>query len=133
VIAGRWIAAVLLLLTACGASLTDELQQVRTFCPYERVLSLADERACEARRRALIAEHGERPHRWHESLWAFRRLVAEKRDAGAISPAEADFAVTDYQRRLEIEAHQLGAAQDAARATEMGNYLRIWRGYFPNR
>lgn len=127
------LAAGALLLVACGPTLTDELHRVSAWCPYDRVQSAADERGCAAERRAVMAAHDEAPTRWHDSLWAFRILVAEQVEAGRIGRTEATFAVTDYQRRLEVEANQLGAAADTARATELGNYLTVWRAYFPPR
>jgi hypothetical protein len=79
------------------------------------------------------ASRGLAPSLAQESLWAFSSLLAERLDAGQITLAEARFPLQDYQRRLELEAAQLDAAQDAADAAQLGNALSVWRHYFPNR
>lgn len=127
------VLALVVALAGCSATLADRLEAVTATCPYQTLGTVDHERACEARRRAAFAEVGEVPGRWHESLWGFRALVAERVEAGAVSPAEGRFAALDYQRRLEAEATGLQATQDGARAAELGNTLTIWRTYFPNR
>jgi hypothetical protein len=102
-------------------------QQCLTLAPGTAV---AVERACQDEQRAAFAYHRDPPTRWHESLWGFRLMVAEQLDAGRIQPGEANWAMQDYQRRLEVEANQTQAAMDSARAAELGNYLAVWSRYF---
>lgn len=124
---------VVLGLTACGPTLQEELAHVRAGCASLTGSSAEAMATCQARQRAAFTAHAEAPPEWQETLWAFERLVAEKHDAGAISTAEAVFAVRDYRRRVEVEARQVEAARDSARAAELGNALTVWRTYFGDR
>lgn len=128
----RWL-SVAVLLSACGPTLSDRLHQVTAECNQALGTTVQRERFCQERQREAMVAYGEPAGRWQESRWAFRLLVAERLDAGRITPAEAQFVLAEHERRMELQRRGLRAAEDAASAAEMNNYLNLYRHFYPNR
>ena len=126
------IGLVLIVLGAgCGPTMADELRHARSECESAAGTATQREQFCQQQQRAVMAAYSETPTHWHESAWAFRLLVAQKLDAGAITPAEAQYVTTEYEQRLAVEAFQAEAARNSANAAEITNSLTIWRALLP--